>query len=195
MSATYDHANGGFSFGEGPKFYEFPALEFALAAGFYGHSDFTRMATETLRKMARGGVYDQLGGGFHRYSTDQSWQVPHFEKMSYDQALALSAYSHAYQVSGDPEFKQTALSVANYVENTLLDPSTRPFTPLRTPTPSPAMTARTIRGRRRKSPCCSNPRNSAPPRCTTDWIKSPLRLPTDGWSCAARWISRRSPRN
>ncbi|HXR35144.1 MAG TPA: thioredoxin domain-containing protein [Candidatus Binataceae bacterium] len=127
LSATYDRANGGFSFGEGPKFYEFPALEFALAAGFYGHSDFTRMATETLRKMARGGVYDQLGGGFHRYSTDQSWQVPHFEKMSYDQALALSAYSHAYQVSGDPEFKQTALSVANYVENTLLNPFNQTF--------------------------------------------------------------------
>ncbi len=127
LSATYDRANGGFSFGEGPKFYEFPALEFALAAGFYGHSDFTRMATETLRKMARGGVYDQLGGGFHRYSTDQSWQVPHFEKMSYDQALALSAYSHAYQVSGDPEFKQTALSIANYVENTLLNPLNQTF--------------------------------------------------------------------
>src|SRR5579883_877767 len=97
LSNTYDHTNGGFSFGEGPKFYEFPGLEFALTAGFYGHSDFTRMALESLRKMARGGVFDQLGGGFHRYSTDQAWRVPHFEKMSYDQAMALIVYSEAYQ--------------------------------------------------------------------------------------------------
>jgi uncharacterized protein len=127
LSNAYDRTNGGFSFGEGPKFYEFPALEFALEAGFYGHPDFTRMAVDTLRKMARGGVYDLLGGGFHRYSTDQSWQVPHFEKMGYDQALALSAYSHAYQVSGDPEFKEVVRSVANYVENTLLNPFNQTF--------------------------------------------------------------------
>ena len=82
---------------------------------------------ETLRKMARGGVYDQLGGGFHRYSTDQSWRVPHFEKMSYDQALALAAYSHAYQASGDPEFKRVAQGVGRYAENTLLNPFNQTF--------------------------------------------------------------------
>jgi hypothetical protein len=127
LGNAYDHTNGGFSFGEGPKFFEFPGLEFALAAGFYGHSEFTPMALDTLRKMARGGVYDQLGGGFHRYSTDQAWQVPHFEKMSYDQALALSAYARAFEISGDPEFKQVALSVAGYVETALLNPANQTF--------------------------------------------------------------------
>ncbi|HKD68994.1 MAG TPA: thioredoxin domain-containing protein [Candidatus Binataceae bacterium] len=127
MGNAYDHTNGGFSFGEGPKFYEFPGLEFAMTAGFYGHREFAAMALESLRKMAHGGVYDQLGGGFHRYSTDQAWQVPHFEKMSYDQALALSAYAHAFQISGDPQFKQVALSVAGYVENTLLNPTNAAF--------------------------------------------------------------------
>ncbi|HEV3113003.1 MAG TPA: DUF255 domain-containing protein [Candidatus Binataceae bacterium] len=127
LSNAYDHTNGGFSFGEGPKFYEFPGLEFAMAAGFYGHQEFTPMALDTLRKMARGGVYDQLGGGFHRYSTDQAWQVPHFEKMSYDQALALSAYARAFEISGDPEFRQVALSVAGYVETSLLNPTNQTF--------------------------------------------------------------------
>jgi uncharacterized protein len=127
LSNAYDHANGGFSFGDGPKFYEFPALEFALTAGFYGHSEFTAMALETLRKMAAGGVYDQLGGGFHRYSTDQSWRVPHFEKMGYDQALALAVYAHAYQISGDPGFRQIALGIERYVENSLLNPVDETF--------------------------------------------------------------------
>ena len=127
LNNSYDRANGGFSFGEGPKFFEFPALEFAMMAGFYGHSEFTAMALDSLRKMARGGVFDQLGGGFHRYSTDASWQVPHFEKMGYDQALALSAYAHAYQISGAPEFQQVALSVEHYVENTLLNPFNQTF--------------------------------------------------------------------
>jgi uncharacterized protein YyaL (SSP411 family) len=127
MSNAYDRANGGFSFGEGPKFYEFPGLEFALTAGFYGHPQFTTMALQTLRKMARGGVYDQIGGGFHRYSTDPGWQVPHFEKLSYDQALALSAYAHAFEISADPEFKQVAQNVAAYVENTLFNNADKTF--------------------------------------------------------------------
>jgi uncharacterized protein YyaL (SSP411 family) len=127
LSNTYDRTNGGFSFGESSKFYEFPGLEFALTAGFYGHPEFTAMALDTLSKMARGGVYDQLGGGFHRYSTDAAWRVPHFEKMSYDQALALSAYAHAFEISAEPEFKQVAQNVAGYVENTLFNPANQTF--------------------------------------------------------------------
>src|SRR5579885_1874635 len=127
LNNTYDRANGGFSFGEGPRFYEFPALEFALTAGFYGHPEFTTMALTTLRRMARGGVYDQLGGGFHRYSTDPQWQVPHFEKMSYDQALALSAYAHAFEISADPEFKEVAQNVAAWVQKVLLNPANQTF--------------------------------------------------------------------
>ncbi|SRR5579875_316468 len=127
LSNTYDRANGGFSFGEGPKFYEFPGLELALTAGFYGHPEFTAMTLDTLRRMARGGVYDQLGGGFHRYATDAAWQVPHFEKMSYDQALALSAYAHAFEISAEPEFRQVAQNLARYVENTLFNRANQTF--------------------------------------------------------------------
>ena len=70
MTATYDRRNGGFGLGPGPRFYDFPAIRLALAHGSTGHPDFTAMALDSLRKMAAGGVYDQLGGGFHRYSTD-----------------------------------------------------------------------------------------------------------------------------
>jgi uncharacterized protein len=62
-------------------------------------------APSRWRKMARGGIYDQLGGGFHRYSTDDVWLVPHFEKMLYDNAQLARTYLHAWQVTGDPLFR------------------------------------------------------------------------------------------
>ena len=64
------------------------------------------MALYTLRKMARGGMHDHLGGGFHRYSVDARWHVPHFEKMLYDQAQLAQAYLTAYQFSGDEFFRE-----------------------------------------------------------------------------------------
>src|SRR5262249_8540846 len=76
--------------------------------------DFTAMALDSLRKIAAGGVFDQLGGGFHRYSTDSHWAVPHFEKLSYDQALALSVYADAYAYSHDPEFARVARPIIRY---------------------------------------------------------------------------------
>ncbi|HRE30254.1 MAG TPA: hypothetical protein PK954_26670, partial [Anaerolineales bacterium] len=66
------------------------------------------MATDTLRAMARGGMYDQLGGGFHRYSVDARWLVPHFEKMLYDNAQLARVYLHAWQLTSDAEFKRVA---------------------------------------------------------------------------------------
>jgi uncharacterized protein len=60
------------------------------------------MVTHTLRQMARGGMYDQVGGGFHRYSVDAHWLVPHFEKMLYDNALLARLYLHGFQATGDP---------------------------------------------------------------------------------------------
>ncbi len=103
MAAAYDRRNGGFGLGPGARFYDFPALRLALAHGSAGHPDFTAMALDSLRKMAAGGVYDQLGGGFHRYSTDAQWRVPHFEKMGSDQAMAIETYAAAYQASGDEQ--------------------------------------------------------------------------------------------
>ncbi len=127
LAASYDRASGGFATGPGPRFYDFTALELALAHGFYGHPEYTAMALDTLRKIAAGGVFDQLGGGFHRYSTDPEWRVPHFEKLGYDNAMGLRAYCEAYEVSGDQEFAQDARAIAGYVNRELLDPKTHTF--------------------------------------------------------------------
>jgi uncharacterized protein YyaL (SSP411 family) len=127
LVASYDSKAGGFELGPGPRFYDFPAIELAFAHGFYGHPEYTAMALDTLRKIAAGGVFDQLGGGFHRYSTDPNWRVPHFEKLAYDQAMALRAYSNAYEISGDPDFARVARSIVAYVNRELLDPVTHAF--------------------------------------------------------------------
>jgi hypothetical protein len=97
LRSQYDRANGGF--GRAPKFPPASALEFLLRRGE------TEMTSHTLRAMASGGMYDQVGGGFARYSVDPYWLVPHFEKMLYDNALLARAYLHGWQVSGDPLFR------------------------------------------------------------------------------------------
>ncbi len=127
LAASYDRESGGFASGPGPRFYDFPALELALAHGFYGHPEYTAMALDTLKKIAAGGVFDQLGGGFHRYSTDSKWRVPHFEKLGYDNAMALHAYSDAYEASGVEDFARVAKSIATYVNRELLDAKTHAF--------------------------------------------------------------------
>jgi uncharacterized protein len=127
LAASYDRESGGFASGPGPRFYDFPALELALAHGFYGHPEYTAMALDTLKKIADGGVFDQLGGGFHRYSTDAHWRVPHFEKLGYDNAMALHAYNDAYEASGDEDFARVAKSIAGYVNRELLDAQTHAF--------------------------------------------------------------------
>jgi uncharacterized protein YyaL (SSP411 family) len=81
------------------------------------------MVTHTLRKMARGGMYDQLGGGFHRYSVDDHWLVPHFEKMLYDNAQLARLYVEAWQVTGDAEFRRVAEETLDYVAREMTDPS------------------------------------------------------------------------
>ena len=98
---SYDRFNGGF--GDAPKFPQPMNLDFLLVAYGRTHDPATLQAvTHTLNKMAWGGIYDQLGGGFHRYSTDDLWLVPHFEKMLYDNALLARTYLHAWQVTGNP---------------------------------------------------------------------------------------------
>jgi uncharacterized protein len=81
----------------------------------FGHADALDMAKLTLDKMARGGMYDQLGGGFHRYSTDERWLAPHFEKMLYDNALLVPAYLEAFQITGDPFYRQIVIETLDYV--------------------------------------------------------------------------------
>ncbi|MEA2679581.1 MAG: uncharacterized protein QOK03_1303 [Candidatus Binataceae bacterium] len=127
LQSSYDRDAGGFAAGSGPRFYNFPAVRLALAHGFYGHPEFTAMSLDTLRKISAGGVFDQLGGGFHRYSTDQNWAVPHFEKLGYDNAMALDAYAQAYEASGDEDLARVARSIAGYVNRELLDPKTHAF--------------------------------------------------------------------
>jgi uncharacterized protein len=127
LAASYDRDSGGFASGPGPRFYDFPALELALAHGFYGHPEYTAMALDTLTKIAAGGVFDQLGGGFHRYSTDAHWRVPHFEKLGYDNAMALHAYSDAFEASGEQDFARVAKSIVSYVNRELLDAKTHGF--------------------------------------------------------------------
>jgi uncharacterized protein YyaL (SSP411 family) len=95
----FDSVNGGF--GSAPKFPPHSVLELLLRTGE------ERMALQTLRSMASGGIHDQVGGGFARYSVDATWTVPHFEKMLYDNALLARAYLHGWQVSGDAVLRRT----------------------------------------------------------------------------------------
>ena len=83
------------------------------------------MALETLRAMAMGGMRDHVGGGFHRYSVDAEWRVPHFEKMLYDQAQLVLAYLEASQASGDPFYAAVAEDTLDYVVRDLTEPGRR----------------------------------------------------------------------
>ncbi len=117
---AFDPTNGGF--GGAPKFPHPSAVELLLRR--YARTrdgDLLAMVTRTLEKMARGGIHDQVGGGFHRYATDARWTVPHFEKMLYDNAGLLSAYALAYQATALPYFKEVALDTASFMATVLYD--------------------------------------------------------------------------
>ncbi len=87
-----------------------------------GNNEYGKMAELTLRKMAAGGIYDQVGGGFHRYGTDDSWLVPHFEKMLYDNALLAGAYLEGYQVTGNKDFERITREILRYLQRDLSSP-------------------------------------------------------------------------
>jgi uncharacterized protein len=109
-----DRENGGF--GGAPKFPQPMNLEFLLRAhARTGSPEALDAVTLTLQKMARGGIYDQIGGGFHRYSVDAVWLVPHFEKMLYDNAQLSRVYLHAWQITRDPFYRRIAEEVYDYV--------------------------------------------------------------------------------
>ena len=110
----FDEQYGGF--GEQPKFPQPMTLEFAMSQ--YRRSrdpDVLNIAEHTLQQMAAGGIYDQIGGGFHRYSVDRVWLVPHFEKMLYDNSQLLRAYLHAWQISGQPAYRRIVEETVDYV--------------------------------------------------------------------------------
>ncbi len=119
--AAYEPNYGGF--GSAPKFPPAMTLEFLLRAYDRNASPQTlEMITTTLDAMAAGGMYDQIGGGFARYSTDDYWLVPHFEKMLYDNALLTRAYLHAFLVTGKPRYQRVVEETIEYVLRDLLHP-------------------------------------------------------------------------
>jgi uncharacterized protein YyaL (SSP411 family) len=122
LAAQHDADFGGF--GGAPKFPQPMALEFLLRyAHRSGDQSALDIAVHSLERMARGGIYDHLGGGFHRYSTDGEWLVPHFEKMLYDNAQLARAYLMGYQAAGRSDFRDVAEQVIEYVLRDMTDPS------------------------------------------------------------------------
>ena len=118
--AKFDARNGGF--GAQPKFPHPAALDLLLEIAMSRDSEEARQAfTVTLEKMARGGVYDQLAGGFHRYSVDETWTVPHFEKMLYDNTELLRNYVHGFQSFVSEEFLETATQIVGWLDGTMTD--------------------------------------------------------------------------
>ena len=121
IAANYDRVNGGF--GGAPKFPPAMTLEFLLHTfSRTGSDEVLEIVEQTTNKMGNGGMYDQLGGGFHRYSVDAEWLVPHFEKMLYDNALLSSLYLHTYQVTKNPEARRIAEETLDYVMREMTGP-------------------------------------------------------------------------
>ena len=121
LARAFEPRHGGF--GSAPKFPHPMDLRVLLREhSRTGDAHALHMVRHTLGKMARGGIYDHLGGGFARYSTDAEWLVPHFEKMLYDNALLASTYVEAYQLTGDPEYARVAREIFDYVLGRMTDP-------------------------------------------------------------------------
>lgn len=121
IARAYDSDNGGL--GQAPKFPNAGVYELFLR--HYSHSKnerFLEMVIHTLTKMGQGGIYDHLGGGFHRYSVDAKWLVPHFEKMLYDNAQLVRIYANAYTISREPLFKSIVEETVGYLFREMLDP-------------------------------------------------------------------------
>ncbi|NMB89670.1 MAG: thioredoxin domain-containing protein [Chloroflexi bacterium] len=118
---SYDHLNGGW--GQAPKFPAPMAIEYLLQQATRGSQPAQEIALHALHSMNRGGLYDRVGGGFHRYSTDNHWLVPHFEKMLYDNAQLAQVYLHAYQLTGVEDFKRTCVETLDFLRGEMRHPS------------------------------------------------------------------------
>lgn len=115
--AEYDAQQGGF--GRAPKFFGAPSLELLLARAWAGDDEAGRIVTHSLSAIADGGVHDHVGGGFHRYSVDARWHVPHFEKMAYDNAALLGLYAAAYAHTGEEYFADVARDIVGWLRRDL----------------------------------------------------------------------------
>jgi uncharacterized protein YyaL (SSP411 family) len=122
LAGQYDATYGGF--GGAPKFPR-PVLYNFLLQYYHrtGNKHALNMTLATLQTMAKGGMYDHLGGGFHRYSVDEQWRVPHFEKMLYDQAQLLNSYLDAFQITAEKQYAKVAGELADYVLRDMQDPA------------------------------------------------------------------------
>jgi uncharacterized protein len=120
IARTFDTVYGGF--GSAPKFPQAPVLDLLLRLLQRG-ADTEGVLTATLDRMAAGGIFDQLGGGFHRYSVDRQWLVPHFEKMLYDNGQLLRTYARAWQQFGSSRYREVALSTAEWMLREMRDPA------------------------------------------------------------------------
>lgn len=122
LTRVFDRTHGGF--GGAPKFPQPAVVDFVLRRYLAtDDANLLAMVTTTLDAMLRGGIYDQLGGGFHRYSTDERWLVPHFEKMLYDNAQLARLYLHAWQVTGDAPYRRVVTETLDYLVREMLDPA------------------------------------------------------------------------
>jgi uncharacterized protein YyaL (SSP411 family) len=120
MIGLFDPVNGGF--GGAPKFPHYGVIELFLARYFETKDEeLLNVVEKTLTEMAEGGIYDQIGGGFHRYSVDAQWIVPHFEKMSYDNSEHLKNYLLTYQATGNEFYRRTAEGIIRFVTDVLSD--------------------------------------------------------------------------
>ncbi|MFQ6011977.1 MAG: thioredoxin domain-containing protein, partial [Nitrososphaerales archaeon] len=121
LSDSFDKYNGGF--GRAPKFPQPTTLDLLMRVGMnegFKHSN--RMVELTLIKMAKGGIFDHLGGGFHRYSVDSQWHVPHFEKMLYDNALLVGTYLHQFQLTGGKIYRDIVEQTLDYTRREMTHP-------------------------------------------------------------------------
>jgi len=120
VAVNFDIDYGGFGFE--PKFPQADSLEYALARyRYHGEKEMFTVVSKTLEKMGKGGLYDHIEDGFFRYSTTRDWTIPHFEKMAEDNARLLATYLKAYQVTGNPFFKEKAEGILRYVQSKLAD--------------------------------------------------------------------------
>ncbi len=121
LQRQFDARFGGF--GQAPKFPHPTSIELCLHRWARStHSEALRMARDTLVAMAHGGIYDQIGGGFCRYSVDERWEIPHFEKMLYDNAQLLALYTDAWQATGESVFRRVAIETAEWVMREMQSP-------------------------------------------------------------------------
>jgi uncharacterized protein YyaL (SSP411 family) len=120
LAQTYDWKHGGW--GQAPKFPQPMIIEYLIQRSTRGDKRASKMATHMLRAMAKGGMYDVVGGGFSRYSVDERWHTPHFEKMLYDNALLALSYLHAYLVYEEDSFRRVCEETLDFVSRELSHP-------------------------------------------------------------------------